>query len=201
MNVETYVGGMLQTNAYLVENGDDCFLVDAPQGAADFIRQSGKKPSHLLLTHQHFDHTADVSALQELGLKVVTGKEPHEDFILAERGQSWGIPIEVPPFTVDETILSGPFSIGSTELDIRHVPGHSPDSIVFYTAEHQMVFAGDTLFSGGIGRPDLPGGDFDTLISKIEEELMTLPDETAVLPGHGPATTIGNESLQNNYLK
>jgi len=199
MNIETFVGGMLQTNAYLVEVGNDCFLVDAPQGAAGFVDSVENKPTHLLLTHQHFDHSADISALQKMGLKVIAGKQPSDDFILAERGIPFGI--HVPPFTVDQALLEGSVTIGETTLEIKHVPGHSPDSIVFYSEEHGVALAGDTLFAGGMGRPDLPGGDFPTLISSIQQQLMTLPPETAILPGHGPVTTIAAESEENGYLR
>ncbi len=199
VKIETYVGGMLQTNAYLVENGGDRFLVDAPQGAASFVEALENKPTHLLLTHQHFDHSADVSALQEMGLTLIAGEHYNDDFILRERGLPFGI--HVPPFAVDEVILKGNLVIGDTTLEIRHVPGHSPDSIVFYSQEHGIVFGGDTLFAGGIGRPDLPGGNYEVLMSGIQEHLMALPGETLIYPGHGPETTIAAEARGNGYLQ
>jgi glyoxylase-like metal-dependent hydrolase (beta-lactamase superfamily II) len=84
---------------------------------------------------------------------------------------------------------------------VSHIPGHSPDSVTFYLRDAGLVFAGDALFAGSVGRCDLPGGDFDTLIRGIKEKLMILPDETRVLSGHGPETTIGREKVTNGYLR
>jgi glyoxylase-like metal-dependent hydrolase (beta-lactamase superfamily II) len=87
------------------------------------------------------------------------------------------------------------------EVKVSHVPGHSLDSITFYFPEEGVVFAGDALFAGSVGRCDLPGGNFEMLVSGIREKLLTLPDETRVLSGHGPETTIGRERVGNGFLR
>jgi glyoxylase-like metal-dependent hydrolase (beta-lactamase superfamily II) len=91
--------------------------------------------------------------------------------------------------------------LGEDEVAVRFTPGHSPGSIVFYYAPGKWVIAGDVLFNGSIGRTDLPGGNFDTLIASIREQLFTLPDDTVVHPGHGPSTRIGDEKMHNPFLK
>jgi glyoxylase-like metal-dependent hydrolase (beta-lactamase superfamily II) len=91
--------------------------------------------------------------------------------------------------------------VGGLDFDLRHVPGHSPDSIVFCLLEQNQAFAGDTLFASSIGRTDLPGGGHQQLLDAIREQMLSLPPETRVLPGHGPATTIGQEIASNPYLQ
>ncbi|HEY0433894.1 MAG TPA: MBL fold metallo-hydrolase, partial [Chitinophagaceae bacterium] len=92
-------------------------------------------------------------------------------------------------------------SIGRDELDIRLTPGHSPGHLSFYYAAGSFAITGDALFNGSIGRTDLPGGDYDTLIASIRQQLFTLPDDTKIYPGHGSATTIGFEKRNNPFLK
>ena len=105
------------------------------------------------------------------------------------------------PFEVDE-IIDGrrEIEVAGMRFALQHIPGHSPDSVTFYSAEEGLVFAGDVLFSGSIGRCDLPGGSAELLIAGIFKKLFVLPDETRVLPGHGPETTIGEERRNNPYL-
>ena len=112
----------------------------------------------------------------------------------------YGLPIDVSP-QPDEFLAQGDkFTLGSTELLVLFMPGHSPASIGFYCKEESYVIAGDVLFDGSIGRTDLPGGNFDTLIQSISRELLTLPDDTIIYPGHGPTTTVGKERASNPFL-
>jgi hydroxyacylglutathione hydrolase len=90
--------------------------------------------------------------------------------------------------------------LAGMQIDILHTPGHSPGSVSLYVREENVCIAGDTLFAGSIGRTDLPGGDYDTLISSIRQRLLTLPEETAIYPGHGPDTTIGDEKTYNPFV-
>lgn len=108
---------------------------------------------------------------------------------------------EVVPFEVDERIAAGDGKLFGTEVKVGYVPGHSPDSVTFYLPAAGAVFAGDALFAGSVGRCDLPGGSFELLLSGITRELLTLPDETKVLSGHGEPTTIGRERVSNGYLR
>lgn len=200
MRISTYTGGMVQTNAYLIESAQGNFLVDAPAGVCAWIAEKGVRLDGLYLTHQHYDHVEDVAALRAAGVKVYAWADYSKDLTLESYGSSWGLP-EVRCFQVDEKIAEGEAEILEMKTKVSHVPGHSQDSITFYLAEAGAVFAGDALFAGSVGRCDLPGGDFELLISGIKRELLTLPDDTKVYPGHGPMTTIGRERVGNGYLR
>ena len=191
---------MVQTNGYLVESAEGNFLVDAPAGISDWVAEKGVRVDALYLTHQHYDHVEDVAKLQESGVKVLAWAEYSKELTLESYGSSWGLP-EVTPFSIDECIVSGEQKLFGTTVMVGHVPGHSPDSISFYVEESGVVFAGDALFAGSVGRCDLPGGDFELLLTGIRRELLTLPDDTEVLSGHGLATKVGREKLTNGYLK
>ncbi len=201
MNLFIHTGGFVQTNGYILadENGR-CIVIDAPAGIADFLREKSLKPSHLLLTHQHFDHVEDVAALRADGARVYAFQDYAPEIIMEKRVQEMGLPIEIPPYEIDE-ILGGQSSliIGDDHFDLAHVPGHSPDSISFHLAAESFLFAGDALFSGSIGRTDLPGGNHDQLLDSIRQKLYILPEETAVFPGHGPQTSIGTEKKSNPF--
>jgi len=205
MQIIVYTGGFVSTNGYVVHDDDHCIVVDAPAGIAEMIEKEGLKPSHLLLTHQHFDHTEDVEALQKLGAKVVAYSPYSETLIRQKEARdNWGIPVQIAPFTPDH-LLEGEFNfnIENISFAVSHIPGHSPDSIAFYCpelSENGIVFVGDTLMAGGMGRTDLPGGSMSDLVNGIKTHLYTLPDDTLVLSGHGPETTIGNEKEHNHFI-
>ena len=113
-----------------------------------------------------------------------------------------GVPCELAPYRVDH-LLEGEstLSLEELELELFHVPGHSPDSVCFRVNGQPVLVGGDVLFKQGIGRTDFPNGDHDQLINGIKEKLWPLPDETHVLPGHGPTTTIGEEKTENPFLQ
>jgi glyoxylase-like metal-dependent hydrolase (beta-lactamase superfamily II) len=202
MPVHSYTGGHVFTNGYVVDHGDVCLVVDAPALIHEVIEQNGFKPTHLLLTHQHFDHTEDVEALQNMGVKVLM-HSPYDEKLIRQKEarENWGIPVNIKPFEADE-LLDGKDSvdIDGLEIKISHVPGHSPDSVTFYMPEIGVVFGGDTLMEGSIGRTDLPGGSHETLLEGIRNKLYTLPDETVVCSGHGGQTTIGHEKQHNPFI-
>jgi hydroxyacylglutathione hydrolase len=200
MKISTYTGGMVQTNGYLVESLNGNYLVDAPEGIFGWLEEKGVRVDALYLTHQHYDHVEDVAELQNHGVKVYAWANYSKDLTLEAHGASWGMP-EVKPYQVNELIPEGKANYFHVESLVSHVPGHSPDSITFYLREAGLVFVGDALFAGSVGRCDLPGGDFDMLISGIKEKLLILPDETRVYSGHGPETSIGREKMSNGYLR
>jgi hydroxyacylglutathione hydrolase len=200
MKISTYTGGMVQTNGYLVESLNGNYLVDAPKGICDWLRSKGVRVDALYLTHQHYDHVEDVAALQKSGVKVYGWAAYSKDLTLERYGASWGMP-EVEPYRVDELVKEGEGNYFGCSVSVSHVPGHSPDSITFYLEDAGVVFVGDALFAGSVGRCDLPGGDFDQLIDAIRAKLLVLPDQTRVYSGHGPSTSIGRESQSNGYLR
>lgn len=201
MNLLVHTGGAFQTNGYLLAKEDGtCIVIDAPAGMAAFLTQHALTPSHLLLTHQHFDHVEDAAALQKLGARIVAHSGYSDVLCLRETIPLLGVDIEVPPFQVDEIVAGSPsLKIGDTHFDLAHIPGHSPDSISFHLVAESFLFSGDALFNRGIGRTDLPGGNHKLLLDSIRQKLYLLPDETAVFPGHGPQTSIGTEKKANPF--
>lgn len=160
----------------------------------------------IVLTHAHLDHIAGVREVRSaFGGKVpvwihrAEEKFPGDPKLNLSAG--WpGAPISAPD---PERLLDDNerLQLGNTIWEVRHVPGHAPGNVALYNAEAKVVIAGDALFAGSIGRTDLPGGDHDLLLLSIRDRLYSLPDETTVLPGHGPATTIGQEKRTNPFVR
>lgn len=199
---DCFTGGFVQTNGYLIQTADGGHvLVDAPQGVAEWLGARGVKPVALLLTHQHYDHVEDAAAVAAMGAKIHAWWPYSTELTLEERVRSWGMPIHVEPYAVDE-LLEGRerLEIGGLSFELAHVPGHAPDSVTFHHAKSGELYSGDTLFAGSIGRADLPGGNMGQLVDGIRGKLFVLPDGTRVYPGHGPATTIGAERAGNPYV-
>lgn len=202
MKISTYTGGFVQTNGYLVETPDGNLLIDAPEGIAGWITDRGVRVDDVLLTHQHYDHVTDAASLRALGARLHAFDDYSTDLTLESMARAWGMPISVTPYQVDRRFeMGGPLKIAGLEITLAHVPGHSLDSVTLYLADHGVVFSGDTLFAGSIGRTDLPGGSTEQLLEGIARHLLTLPPATRVLPGHGPATTIAEEASGNPYLE
>ena len=151
----------------------------------------------------HIDHSFGVSYISRTyGLPLEANKE---DQFLAERIQQqakmFGLPISVEDLNINTALVDGQIiNVGSEELRVIHVPGHSPGGIAFYSPESGFLISGDSLFQRSIGRTDLPGGDYNQLINSLNVKLMTLPGETVVYPGHGPETMIKDEKDFNPYL-
>lgn len=201
MKLTPYTGGMVQTNAYLLETAGGNVLIDAPDGVASWLDEKGVRVDALLLTHQHYDHVEGVADLQAKGVKVLAWEDYSTDLTLESHARNWGLPIRVKPYRVDQRIEEGPLSVAGMEFRVSHVPGHATDGVTFYLASESMLFSGDTLFAGSIGRPDLPGGNEHMLLAGIHGKLLCLPEDTRVFCGHGPATTIGYERRNNPYLE
>jgi hydroxyacylglutathione hydrolase len=202
MKITPYTGGFVQTNGYLVETPDGNFLVDAPEGIADWIAEKGVRVDDVLLTHQHYDHVVDAAALRAMGARLHAFAPYSTELTLEAAARAWGMPISVPPYQIDSLLeIDRPLRLAGLEISLAHVPGHATDAVTFHIADAGVVFSGDTLFAGSIGRTDLPGGNTKQLLDGIDRHLMTLPPETRVLSGHGPATTIGREAAGNPYLE
>ena len=202
MKLSLYTGGFVQTNGYLVETPDGNLLIDAPEGIADWIAGRGVRVDDVLLTHQHYDHVMDAAALQKSGARLHAFADYSKDLTLESTARGWGMPISVPPYQIDRLFnMDEALHIAGLEFSLAHIPGHALDSVTFHLIGHGVVFSGDTLFAGSIGRTDLPGGSTTRLLDGIARHLMTLPPETKVFPGHGPATTIGREIEENPYLE
>lgn len=201
MKITCYTGGFAQTNGYLIETPDGNLLIDAPDGAADWITGRGVRVDDVLLTHQHYDHVTDAAALKALGARLHAFADYSQDLTLESTIRSWGMPISVVPYQIDHRFkMDQPLKLAGLEMSLAHIPGHSTDSVTLHLPEHSLVFSGDTLFASSIGRTDLPGGSTEQLLGGIAKHLMSLPPETRVWPGHGPGTTIAREATDNPYL-
>jgi hydroxyacylglutathione hydrolase len=201
MKISLFTGGLVQTNGYLIETPDGNFLIDAPEGIAEWVQQRGVRVDDVLLTHQHYDHVMDAAELQSLGARLHAYEDYSTELTLESPARTWGLPISVKPYVVDVHFqLETDLKLAGLEITLAHVPGHSLDSVTFYVKAHGVLFSGDTLFAGSVGRTDLPGGSTPLLMSGIKRHLMTLPKDTRVRPGHGPGTTVGEEARHNPYL-
>jgi glyoxylase-like metal-dependent hydrolase (beta-lactamase superfamily II) len=207
VRVHSHTGGFTQTNGYVVASDSGaCVVIDAPGGMAEWLEAEGLRPSLLLLTHAHFDHVIDAARVKaEIGCPVHAFATPDPDLTLEAAYAGMGI--RVNPYEVDERIVAGGgITVGDLHFECFHVPGHSPDSVCFYLPPREpngrpMLFCGDVLFQGSIGRTDFPHGDHDLLLQGIQDQLFGLPDDTVVFPGHGPVTSIGIEKQTNPYVR
>lgn len=201
MKISPFTGGMAQTNAYLCQSTEGNFLIDAPSGVAAWLDSLGVHIDQLYLTHQHYDHVEDAATLQKNGTRILALAPYSTELTLEAFAAGWGLP-EVAPFQIDELLTPGETSLfGNKPVTIHHIPGHSPDSITLHLPESKTLFAGDVIFQGSVGRCDLPGGSFEQLLTGIQRDLLPLPEDTKVLPGHGGETTIGSEKSSNPYLR
>jgi glyoxylase-like metal-dependent hydrolase (beta-lactamase superfamily II) len=202
VKITSYTGGQTQTNGYLVETPDGNFLIDAPEGVADWLDRQAVRVDDVLLTHQHYDHVLDAAALQARGARLHAFAPYSTELTLEAFARSWGMPISVDPYQIDSVLaVDQPLRLAGQVFALAHIPGHALDAVTFYLADSGLLFSGDTLFAGSIGRTDLPGGSTQQLLDGIGRHLLVLPPATRVLSGHGPATTIGREAQANPYLK
>ena len=200
MQLDSFTGGIFDTNCfYLFESG---ILIDAPQDAAQWLQQRGYRVSTLLLTHGHIDHVWDAARIQkEHGCRV--GYHPETEPMVTQRDffKSFGFGWEIEPISPGFHIEEGEsVVVDGQEFRVLLVPGHCPGSLCFLDKKERLLFGGDVLFAGGVGRWDLPGGDGPLLFRGIKEKVLPLGDDVTVLPGHGPATKIGIERQTNPYV-
>ncbi len=182
-------------------------IVD-PGGDVQKLIEAAKKlavtPVAIWLTHGHIDHAGGAAELAEALTLPIIGPHKDDQFLmdnLAEQGRMFGISGSR-PVTPERYLSDGDtVTLGESTFAIMHVPGHSPGSVVFYHEPSRFMLAGDTLFQGSIGRTDFPYGDHDLFIRSIRAKLMTLPDDVTFLPGHGPASTIGDERASNPHIR
>ncbi len=200
--LDIYTGGPVETHGYILhskENPSQVLVIDAPEGIANYLEQQGLKVKFLLITHQHYDHVGDASKLQAAGAQLISYQDYSKQLTL----EAYGLPFGIEAFSVDRLVVDQELVklTPEWEFSVAWVPGHATDHITFYQQSQNRIFCGDTLFTGSIGRTDLPGGSHQQLTSKIREHILTLPDATATYPGHGPSSTIDQEKLSNPYFQ
>jgi len=209
VKITVFPSGYLETNAYLLTDSDraEAILIDAPHfvqaAILPALEDAGCSLVALLLTHGHYDHIGDAAKIRASGVPLYGHVSDKELFEAPERMLPYAYPpdIQLDAFEIDHWVGEGDkLSLLGQACEVRHVPGHCPGNVLFYFEALKSAFVGDALFAGSIGRTDLPGGNFEELERAIRERIYTLPEETQVLPGHGPTTTVGAERSTNPHV-
>jgi len=210
MDIKIFTFNPFQENTYLIyDNTNECIVIDAgcyeqyeQTELVNFIEKNNLKLKKIINTHCHIDHILGVKFLKEkYNVDFIAGK--NDEFLLnmaVDHAKIYGFKTQTPPLPDLYTDNLPDINFGNTTLDILNVPGHTPGHVAYYCKAENCVFTGDVLFKGSIGRTDLPGGNYDTLISSIYEKLLTLPEDCIVYSGHGDSTSIGFEKNNNPFL-
>lgn len=205
IEVQGLTVGPMQSNCYLVRlRGADRALVVDPGSEAGRIERAldawDSRPSAVLLTHAHLDHVGGVPGIVDrFGIPVYLHPEDRSLYEAApDQAASFGLRVPDLPPPDHELEHGGTVEEAGLELEVRHAPGHSPGGVVFVAPGH--AFVGDCVFAGSVGRVDLPGGDGERLARSIREQILSLPEETVLWPGHGPRTTVQREASTNPFL-
>jgi glyoxylase-like metal-dependent hydrolase (beta-lactamase superfamily II) len=210
MEIHTFELGSFAVSAYVVVADGEAMVIDAPEGAerlVEFCESRGLAPRVLVNTHAHVDHIFADAMLKEKwpAMAIAIGKEDAAMAVRPSRNLSMLLGKWIKSPKPDRLLEAGDrVEIGRAVFEVLATPGHTRGGISLFAREgpdgKPVVFAGDALFAGGIGRTDFPGGNTETLLTSIRERLLTLPPETVVYPGHGPASTIGQEARTNPFL-
>ena len=194
------VGGFEVNCSILSENGNAWIFDPGQEGdrIVKLLRERGLSPQAILLTHAHFDHSGAIPALQAAypNLPVYV----HDNDLKVIGHPLNQLPPEYPPIGQPKNLTSLESLVNLDGLEILETPGHTPGGVCYYFKQEKLLFAGDTLFAGSVGRTDLPGGDMATLMASLQK-LTALPYDTVVIPGHGMFTTIGDEKRGNPFLQ
>lgn len=208
--IKVFVFNPFQENTFLLyDESNECIIIDAGcneehefKQIDSFITENNLTLKLIINTHCHIDHImGNAYLVDKYNVPSIAHKE---DMPLLERSNdmalAFGFNIQEPPIPGQFVNDGDEIKFGNTTLLVKHVPGHSPGSIALYNKDEQFVIVGDVLFKGGIGRTDLPGGDYDTLIASINDKLFTLNGDVVVYSGHGESTTIDHEKSTNPYF-
>jgi glyoxylase-like metal-dependent hydrolase (beta-lactamase superfamily II) len=205
--VEIMPVGLLQTNCYLAACPEtrDAVIIDPgghPQRILAAVQKHRLTVRYVLNTHGHFDHTEANGPIVEATAAPLAA-HPLERPLLAMAGGAafFGLPARPGPVPDRDLLPGEELAVGTLRFQVLHAPGHTPGHVCFYEKAQGVIFDGDVLFYQGIGRADLPGGNPQQLVRSIRQVLYTLPDETVVYSGHGPATTIGDEKRHNPFVR
>lgn len=208
LEIITFVLGPVQTNTYLLadpETGEAAVIDPAWEGQVILaeVQRRNWQVGQIWLTHAHFDHFGGVAALAQGSNPIPSVALHAEDLPLwgMQGGASlFGFRIDPGPEPKMELHHGQVLTLGRNQLEVRHCPGHTLGHVIFYCADHKVAFVGDVIFQGGIGRTDLPGGNYSTLLQSIQAQILSLPEDTRLLSGHGPSTTVALEKVYNPFL-
>ena len=208
LEIVSFTLGPAQTNAYLVADPDtkEAVVID-PAWDGHVILQAAQKHGwrigHLWYTHAHFDHIGGAGAIADaLNPLPLVALHPNDHVLWRAGGGGafFGFDIDPGPEPTIDFVHGMKMKLGSNEFEVRFTPGHTTGHCIFYVASERVCFCGDLIFNGSVGRTDLPGGSWETLEKSIKEQIFTLPDDTRLLSGHGPITTVGEEKLNNPFV-
>ncbi|MBN2375861.1 MAG: MBL fold metallo-hydrolase [Sedimentisphaerales bacterium] len=210
VRIDCAVLGDFQTNCFVVretEQDKECLVIDpgfSAEPLVKFLRQEQLKPRRIILTHGHCDHIAGIGLLREEFGEIPVAISAEDAAMLTDGkvNLSWLTGELVKVGEPNDIIAEGDsFELGTLSFKVLATPGHTPGGLSFYCEDEQVVFTGDTLFAGSIGRDDFPGGNREVLLRSIREKLLPLGDDVQVYSGHGPLTTIGQEKSSNPFLR
>jgi len=208
LEIVSFALGPAITNAYLVADSEtrEAAVID-PAWDGDVIlaeaETRGWRIAHMWYTHAHFDHIGGAGTIADaLNPLPLVALHPADHVLWRAEGGAplFGFKIDPGPEPAIDLTHGQILKLGTTQFEVRHTPGHTPGMCVFYVQSDGVCFCGDLIFRDSVGRTDLPGGDWDTLVKSVREQIFTLPDETRLLSGHGPETTVKNERQFNPYV-
>ncbi|OGU60288.1 MAG: hypothetical protein A2X64_03580 [Ignavibacteria bacterium GWF2_33_9] len=207
MQFKSFTCGFLENVAYLVWDGNNAVLFDAPYGSYStiipFLEAENLQLNAIILTHSHFDHILDVHKFkQNKNLKVYAHQADEDRLLDPMEHLPPGIPLQIESIKADSYLEDGQeLQFGEMKLKIIHTPGHTLGGVCIELIGEKKIITGDTLFRAGIGRTDFTGGNFEDIEHSIREKLYIYPDDYYIFPGHGPSSTIGFEKKKNPYVK
>lgn len=208
LQVETLALGPVETNAYVVADSASmqCVVIDAAWDAPVLegrIAARGWTLTAIWQTHAHFDHIGAVAGLMQTNPTLPLALHAMDSGLYDSKGGAtmWGVPMEAGPKPTVWLAAGQELALGSLRFTVLFVPGHTPGHVAFFEPAAGVLFGGDVLFRGGVGRTDIPGASHDVLMHSIGTQFMVLPDATVVYPGHGRSTTIGAERKSNPFLR
>ena len=212
IQIKSFIFSPIEVNTFVLwDETNEAIVIDCACSSpgeeatlTKFIADNKLTVKRLLNTHLHFDHLLGNSFFyKQYGIKTAAHADDVKHLPLSEqRAFAFGFNIPVPDYEIDDFLNEGDvIRFGNSELQVLHIPGHSPGSLAYYAPESQFIVSGDVIFEHSIGRTDLWCGNLDLLLQGIREKLFTLPDNTIVYTGHGYSTTIGDEKLYNPFLK
>lgn len=206
MKVEKFVTGIISTNCYLVVNEEtkQTVIID-PAACPDYlmghIKSEGYQVEAILLTHGHFDHTMGIDGFQKEFPVPVYVHEAEAETLANPALNLSGVYTEGYTFSGSTYVKDGQvLHLAGYEFQVLHTPGHTPGGVCYYVESEQVLFSGDTLFHGSVGRTDFPNSSMSDLVRGIQEKLLSLPDEVKVYPGHMDETSMGYEKSYNPFL-
>jgi hydroxyacylglutathione hydrolase len=208
LEIVPFTLGPAVTNAYLVADPEtkEAVVIDPAwdgQIILEAAEQRGWRIAHLWYTHAHFDHIGGAGAIADaLNPLPLVALHPNDHILWRAGGGGavFGFDIDPGPEPTIDFYQGQILRLGSVEFEVRFTPGHTPGHCILYVASEKVCFCGDLIFAGSVGRTDLPGGNWEQLVGSIKTQVFTMPDETRLLSGHGPGTTVGEEKRNNPFV-